>query len=582
LWGWCGAGDFAASGGRGLRHTRFHGIASLCHLKLGGYAVELGCGRGELASYLTANGFRVRAIDSAPEALRIARSLYPSGDPRRMRVEFACEDARTFVAEQPIDLALACDLMPFVSIEDATAIIARVALQLAADGLFIVYAGSRSNAISMARTDAQRALYLTDLSEESLENQLRTSFAHTLVLVGDDRSPARSLLPPTDDVGSDQALIGIASHQPIDIRELLPAVASVACVDPGTVSLAITEAPRAIRRDSLPFVTVELSNASATTLSSFGPFPFHLSYHWFTASGELLVESGRRTRMWPPLPPGRSMSYDVEIEPPNVDGTHRLVLTVVQEFVTWFDWHPGGAKAERMVDVVPWVTNADPLAVYEHRQYSQNGEDGMLKELFTRIGITDKLVAEIGVEDGRESNAATLVTQYGWSALLIEGDTRLYPKLAARYAGIERVRTACRFVTRENVIDIFASHGIPTSFDCLSIDVDGNDYWFWRELARQYCPRVVVIEFNPSLSPPTDIVFPYDPAHRWNGNTEFGASLVALVRLGGDLGYAFAGVEPRGINAFFVRSDLFAKSGLRSTTAAEAYARIRGWGLALT
>ncbi len=42
----------------------------------------------------------------------------------------------------------------------------------------------------------------------------------------------------------------------------------------------------------------------------------------------------------------------------------------------------------------------------------------------------------------------------------------------------------------------------------------------------------------------------------WDGTNYFGASLLALVKLGKLKGYTLIGCEKRGMNAFFIRDDL--------------------------
>lgn len=96
---------------------------------------------------------------------------------------------------------------------------------------------------------------------------------------------------------------------------------------------------------------------------------------------------------------------------------------------------------------------------------------------------------------------------------------------------------------------------MPERFDLLSIDLDYNDYWIWKAI-ETYVPRVVVIEYNATPGPSESQVVEYDPYHRWDGTDHFGASLLALVRLGHLKGYELIGCDSKGVNAFFVRSDL--------------------------
>ena len=117
-------------------------------------------------------------------------------------------------------------------------------------------------------------------------------------------------------------------------------------------------------------------------------------------------------------------------------------------------------------------------------------------------------------------------------------------------------------VTRENVNDLVSSHGCAGDVDLLSIDIDGIDYWVWDSLTA--CrPRVVIVEYNPFLGADRSVTIPYDSAfdrHRFDVPrfAYYGASLPALVKLGARKGFKLALVEPRGVNAFFVREDIAA------------------------
>ncbi len=208
---------------------------------------------------------------------------------------------------------------------------------------------------------------------------------------------------------------------------------------------------------------------------------------------------------------------------------------------------------------------------WERSFYSQNGEDGILKEIFLRIGHTNRFFVEFGVGDGSECNTAMLAREYGWSGLMIEGGEDLYSRLSDNYGAIPRVKTKHAFISRENIIALFQEANVPAEFDLLSVDIDGNDYWVWERLATAYRPRVVVIEYNASIPPPKRWVMQYNAEHRWDLTTYFGASLESLAALGSRLGYALIGTESHGVNAIFVRSELLDGAGLAGLSPREAY-----------
>lgn len=212
----------------------------------------------------------------------------------------------------------------------------------------------------------------------------------------------------------------------------------------------------------------------------------------------------------------------------------------------------------------------DSINRYEKRIFSQNGEDGIVEELFSRIGTTNRFFVEFGVETGEECMSRNLACVHNWSGILLEGHPLKHLYLQQNYAAYPQVATHQAFITMENIEALFARLQVPPEFDLLTIDLDGIDYWVWKAL-HAYKPRVVIIEYNASFPPPQKRVVAYDPAFSWKGTTYFGASLTSLAELGKKLGYALIGTDSRGVNAFFVRRDLLARSGFAELTPEAAY-----------
>ena len=106
----------------------------------------------------------------------------------------------------------------------------------------------------------------------------------------------------------------------------------------------------------------------------------------------------------------------------------------------------------------------------------------------------------------------------------------------------------------ENIESIFEEMKVPAEFDLLSIDIDGNDYWLWKAITR-FKPRVVVIEYNSNYPPDVSWIMKYNPKHAWEGGSHFGASLLALEKLGASKGYSLVGCDFYGVNAFFVQRE---------------------------
>src|SRR5262249_53165366 len=61
------------------------------------------------------------------------------------------------------------------------------------------------------------------------------------------------------------------------------------------------------------------------------------------------------------------------------------------------------------------------LLRYGYKVYSQNDEDGIIAEIFRRIGAQSRTFVEFGVETGVECNTAKLLVE-GWRGLWIESN----------------------------------------------------------------------------------------------------------------------------------------------------------------
>src|SRR3989344_3817275 len=205
----------------------------------------------------------------------------------------------------------------------------------------------------------------------------------------------------------------------------------------------------------------------------------------------------------------------------------------------------------------PRYADTKKLNKFEYQVYSQNGEDGIIHEIFERIGVTNKFFFEFGVESGTECNTLALLMQ-GWQGCWLDGNSgyvRDARKKFSRFIEVGKLQIKEAFVTAENIEELLRSAGAPKDLDLLSIDIDGNDYWVWKAIA-DFLPRVVVIEYNAMYYPPIEFSVTYDPLRKYVGTSYFGASLSSFEKLGAKKGYKLVGCNFTGVNAFFVREDL--------------------------
>lgn len=232
------------------------------------------------------------------------------------------------------------------------------------------------------------------------------------------------------------------------------------------------------------------------------------------------------------------------------------------------DWPPGSQSG------VPG------LARYEYSWLSQNGEDGIIRHLFDEIGFESRWLLEFGF-GAVQCNSLRLVKQEAFSGLFMDGSSENvdFFNYAARKHGLKNVNAVQAFITRDNLQQLIMDNNVPREIDFLSLDVDGNDYWFWEELTC-VSPRLVCIEYNAGLGPDLSLTVPYDPEfERYSIHPSgffHGASLAAFESLGKRKGYKLIGCDSTGTNAFFLQEDIEVAE-ITALTSREAFRPHANW-----
>jgi hypothetical protein len=205
--------------------------------------------------------------------------------------------------------------------------------------------------------------------------------------------------------------------------------------------------------------------------------------------------------------------------------------------------------------------------------YSQSGEDGIVEAILSSFPVRDRWCVEFGAWDGLHlSNSRRLIEREGYRAVLIEADPKLHARLVQNsraFPGVVCLNAFVGFDERTSLDVLLKDTGCPADFDFLSIDIDGNDIHVWRAVAA-HRPKLVCIEFNPTI--PDGVLFeqPADPNVKW------GSSLDAMKSLAHEKGYVLACANEA--NAFFVASEVWQKipdaAARQSTTRLQAVAPV--------
>jgi hypothetical protein len=153
------------------------------------------------------------------------------------------------------------------------------------------------------------------------------------------------------------------------------------------------------------------------------------------------------------------------------------------------------------------------------------------------------------------SNTFSLIKHHGYRSVLIEADKRKFRELQRNMEGLGAIPVN-RFVTFDGagtLDNILSETEIPTNFDVLSIDIDGNDYHILASL-KKYRPKIICIEFNPSI--PNDVEF----VQERNFAVSEGSSALSLTKLASQMGYELAAVTR--CNLILVRREYLHTLGL--------------------
>lgn len=220
---------------------------------------------------------------------------------------------------------------------------------------------------------------------------------------------------------------------------------------------------------------------------------------------------------------------------------------------------------------------ASSLADVEFKVFSQFGDDGIIQYLIHHVGIPAELrkFVEFGVEDYEEANTRFLLMNDNWRGLIMDGSAAYMERVKrSRYFWKHDLRAVAAFVTRDNIDDLIESAGFGGDIGLLSIDIDGNDFWVWKNLTAVR-PWIVVAEYNSIFGPERAVTIPYDPAFRrsqaHHSNVYWGCSLKALDLLAKEKGYAFVGCNSAGNNAYFVLQERL--GSLQPLAVEEGYVR---------
>jgi subtilisin family serine protease len=97
-----------------------------------------------------------------------------------------------------------------------------------------------------------------------------------------------------------------------------------------------TPAVSSVSAGAQQMLPVTVTNTGSVPWPSSGARPVHLSYHWLTPDGHVLVWDGARASLAADLAPGASAMLSLPVSVPAIGGGFVLRLDLVQEGASWF------------------------------------------------------------------------------------------------------------------------------------------------------------------------------------------------------------------------------------------------------
>ena len=194
------------------------------------------------------------------------------------------------------------------------------------------------------------------------------------------------------------------------------------------------------------------------------------------------------------------------------------------------------------------------------KKYAQFGEEAIFDFIFENIQTTDNYLVDLGAGGlGCKMSNTQYLIEKGWSGLRIDGNTDPNSDIKKE------------FITTENIIHLFEKYRVPETFDLLSIDIDGNDFWVLKNIFDGgYYPRVIINEFNGCIEQGVSKVMKNNPTHSWGNNDYYGASFEAFNKLCRSYGYVLI-YQVATTNMIFVKRESVLKKDYSITYTQNQY-----------
>jgi 2-polyprenyl-3-methyl-5-hydroxy-6-metoxy-1,4-benzoquinol methylase len=352
----CGGYDtFKRSRGMQL-DERLCTIFALVNPRPGEKILDVGCGRGELSHALSGSGASVVGIDYSESAVTIARKSFSGNTTGKLH--YICDDFLRHDFTGQFDKVIAADFIEHIDQAYLDQVLKKISLIVGKKGVVIMhtlpnklnitynYRNNRNMIRKLGgyipknpRTFYEDLLHLHEQSPASLNRSLKRHFKHV-----------KTWLPWPDTAGSLQrplkkseimgvkSIFAMASNRKITNEDILCTITqNKLSIDELHIGIKPYMEHCLWQKSSRVCLRIKVHNKSVQRLSSFPPFPVHISYHWQDENKEIHMYEGLRKNLAPPLLPFEMRDMSINILTPDKVGNYYLLVTLVQENNLWLE-----------------------------------------------------------------------------------------------------------------------------------------------------------------------------------------------------------------------------------------------------
>ena len=183
------------------------------------------------------------------------------------------------------------------------------------------------------------------------------------------------------------------------------------------------------------------------------------------------------------------------------------------------------------------------LENYSYNIFSSNGEDGIINEIFKRIGVTNKIYVDIGKHDKLKNNTYLLLYE-GWQGILFESDKTNFD-IIKKYFELPIMEGDLLLqninITIHNIDKVLYKYVYNNNIDLLSLNIEVDNYNILKKSIYILNPRVIAVKYNDNF------------LYKYN---EIENSLEFISNLLNSKGYVLVTVSLVGEIAFFIKKEL--------------------------